>query len=137
MELSPGFGFVFFEEVNAMIVIAIVAASKIASAIANTFPIWQNQMAIMLGIDLMEKRMEFNNYVLDISEKNAKAASKQVTSKLFSQEKAPFHSENIQKADNLLREMLLEMASLEKNDAIIRQDIQKVLQHVERGQVNE
>lgn len=81
--------------------------------------------------------MESNNYVLDISEKNAKAASKQVTSNLFSQEKAPFHSENIQKADNLLREMLLEMASLEKNDTMIRQDIQKVLQHVERGQVNE
>ena len=35
MELSPGFGFVFFEEVNAMIVIVIVAASKIASAIAR------------------------------------------------------------------------------------------------------
>ena len=115
----------------------LILLDKIASAIANTFPIWQNQMAVMLGIDLMEKRMESNNYVLDISEKNAKAASKQGTSKLFSQEKAPFHSENIQKADNLLREMLLEMASLEKNDTMIRQDIQKVLQHVERGQVNE
>ena len=115
----------------------LILLDKIASAIANTFPIWQNQMAVMLGIDLMEKRMESNNYVLDISEKNAKAASKRVTTKLFSQEKAPFHSEDIQKADNLLREMLLEMASLEKNDTMIRQDIQKILQHVERGQVNE
>lgn len=115
----------------------LILLDRISNAITSVFPVWQNQMAIMLGISLTEKQMDASNRVLDITGKIIKAATKPEKPKISSQENASFRSENIQKANNLLREALSEMTSLEENDTTIRQDIQNALLHTERGHEDE
>ena len=115
----------------------LILLDRISNTIANVFPVWQNQMAIMLGISLTEKRMNASNRVLDLTGKIMKAATKPEKRKISYHENALFYSESIQKTNNLLREALSEMTSLEENDATIRQDIQNALLHTERGHDDE
>lgn len=115
----------------------LILLDRISNAITSVFPVWQNQMAIMLGISLTEKRMDASNSVLNLTEKIMKAATREVSRKISSQENAPFYLESIQKTNNLLREALSEMTSLEENDTTMRQDIQNALLHTERGHDDE
>ena len=115
----------------------LILLDRISNVITSVFPVWQNQIAIMLGISLIEKRIDADNRVLDLTGRIVKATTKPVKPKISFQESASFRSESIQEANNLLREALSEMTSLEENDTAIRQDLQNILLHTERGHDDE
>lgn len=102
---------------------------RIASAISNTLPIWQNQVAIMLGVELLEARLTVQKKAESVSLstdhshniKNLKEAQPLVdTEKIF-------------ELNQFLTTTLHEMSELEKNDLVLREGFVKATQHTERG----
>ena len=93
----------------------LVLLDRIASAISNTFPIWQSQMTLILGIERMEKRLKDQEKVLRSSSHDQ------------------FDVEQIAALNNKLKSVLEETASLETKDVLIRKDLQEVVHHIERG----
>lgn len=88
---------------------------RIASAISNTFPIWQSQMAMMLGIERIEKRLEDQKRVFQ-SSSHEQLDVKRITD-----------------LNNKLKFALEETASLEMRNIHIRKEFREVVHHIERG----
>ncbi len=112
----------------------LILIDKIAAAISNTFPIWRNQMAILLGIELLENRLDVQNKILKITEAHIEHTSNKVRrSKVFCK-KQPMEVDSILELNKKLRNALNEMTLLEKNDGNIRKDFQKMIYcYRERG----
>lgn len=95
----------------------LVLIDRISAAIANTFPIWKNQMVIMLGIERLEKRLEDQDKVLRSS----------------SSKTQPLDIKSVAVLNEKLKAALQETISLEKNDMRIRQEFQENIHYMERG----
>lgn len=91
---------------------------RLSSAISNTFPIWQNQMTILLGITELEHRLNEQDKVYQCSKKQS-ATSLNVDTIIATNEK--------------LRTTLKEAISLEKQDTEVRKHIQETMLNMERG----
>lgn len=94
----------------------LVLLDRIASVISNTFPIWQSQMVMILGIGRLEKRLE---------------DQKKIFSNLSHQESLDV--DKIAELNDTLKVALAETASLEKKDLRIRNEFQKSIHYIERG----
>lgn len=112
----------------------LVMLDKIASAITNTFPIWQNQMAVLLGIDLLESRNEAYNQVITATNRIIRKTSGRAKAKSMFPQGNSLNTEDVLEVTSALRNALSEVVLLEKNDGILRNEFQKTLHRVERGQ---
>lgn len=91
---------------------------RLSSTISNTFPIWQNQMTILLGITALEHRINEQDKVYQCSKKQSGIA---------------LNVDNIIATNKKLRTTLKEAVSLEKQDTEVRKNIQKTMLNIERG----
>lgn len=103
-----------------------VLLDKISSAITNTVPIWQTQMSLTLGVELLENRLRVQEKVMQITEEHlAKSKTVKVVRK-----KGKNNSIDIEKVLSLnhrLKEALLELEEIEKDDEEIRSSIKKII----------
>lgn len=102
---------------------------RIANAISNTLPIWQNQVAIMLGVELLEARLT--------AQKKAESASfssghSHIKNGLKGVQPLA-NTEKFLELNQFLTTTLYEMSELEKNDLELREGFAKATQHTERG----
>lgn len=102
---------------------------RIASTISNTFPIWQNQMAIMLGIDLMETRMSVQDRLASINDKCVEQTCKKIPQKKSKE----FQVDKLLELNQLLSGALDEMVCLEENNSNLRKEFLNAVDHTERG----
>lgn len=108
----------------------LVLLDRISGAITNTFPIWQSQMATMLGIESMKRRILEQNRLFG----NAKtqSSSRRGYSGIPVKNRT-VEIERIMTLNSTLKDALSETASLENQDQIIRKNIHEAVQHFERG----
>lgn len=94
----------------------LIMLDKIAGAISNTFPVWQNQMAIMLGVELLEKRLELQEKIESSNERYVGRTpfKKKGKSSLI------LDVYKIQEMNEALTKALIEMAHIEKETNITR-----------------
>ena len=93
-----------------------VMLDKIAGAISNTFPIWQNQMALMLGLELLATKTKAQGSIVDASN-NAR--------NIFSGDKDSSKAINLEQIlalNQSLSSVLTEMVQLEQNDLMLRNE---------------
>lgn len=107
----------------------LVILDRIASTISNTFPIWQNQMAIMLGIDLMETRMNVQDQLVGVSNKYVEQTSKKARRKKSNE----IQVDKLLELNRSLSRALDEMARLEENNNVLRNEFLNTVEHTERG----
>ena len=94
----------------------LVLLDRIAAAISNTFPIWQSQMVVMLGIERLEKRLEDQEKVFSNSSQQEQ-----------------LDVERIVALNRKLKDALNEADSLEKKDLRIRKEFREATHNIERG----
>ena len=107
----------------------LVILDRIAGTISNTFPIWQNQMAIMLGIDLMETRMNVQEQLLGVSNRYVEQTSKKSQRKKINE----IQLNKLLELNRSLSRALDEMARLEENNNVLRNEFLNTVEHTERG----
>lgn len=96
-----------------------VLLDKISSAITNTIPLWQTQMSLALGVELMENRMNVQEKVLRITDAHISKSNKVKSSR----KKGKISSIDIEKVLSLnhrLNQTLLDLERVEKDDEEIR-----------------
>lgn len=97
---------------------------KISATLSNTFPVWKNQMSILLGVELLENRLNVQDKVLKITQDYIEHSSKRV------KKSSKFSSDDINNLLDLneqLKTVLNDMSLAEENDAGIRKNFQKIL----------
>ena len=92
---------------------------RIASTISNTFPIWQNQIAIMIGVDLFEKRMKSQESV----SKKGMMQPHQTGRKTKKETQDEMNMGKVIELNRSLASTLTEITKIEKNDALLRETI--------------
>jgi uncharacterized protein YaaN involved in tellurite resistance len=85
----------------------LVLMDRITSAMSNTFPIWQSQMILILGIEKMDGLLENQEKVFQVTSSHQQMDVERI----------------IELTDNL-KSVLKETASLEEKDSHIRSDFQ-------------
>lgn len=104
---------------------------RIASAISNTLPIWQNQMALMLGIDLLEARLNVQDKVLDVSEKHIKQSVRKIKNGQRKSKSCDIN--HILQLNQSLKKALDEMTQLEATDDELRKEFLTTVYRGEGG----
>ena len=102
---------------------------KIAGVISNTFPIWQNQMALMLGLELLETRIEHQGSINGTNGKH----SRYFASQSLKNNQKTIDLQQILELNQSLGHVLTEMVQLEQNDETLRKEFIHVTHHIERG----
>lgn len=106
-----------------------VMLDKIAGVISNTFPIWQNQMALMLGLELLETRIEHQGSINGTNGKHSRSFDSQ---SLRNHQKT-IDLQQILELNQSLGHVLTEMVQLEQNDETLRKEFIHATHHIERG----
>lgn len=104
---------------------------RIASAISNTLPIWQNQMALMLGVDLLEARLDVQDKILDVSEKHIERSITKIKNE--QRKSKSWDINHILQLNQSLKKALDEMAQLEVTDNELRKEFLTTVYRGERG----
>ena len=107
----------------------LILLDRIASIITTTFPIWQTQMAILLGINFQSNQLELQNEIIDIAEKEMNAIN--FSKDIF------LYTDKIAKLNATLKCALNEMNSIEKKDCELRNKLRDEMQKIEGGTVYE
>ncbi len=108
----------------------LVLLDRISSAISNTFPIWQSQMVMVLGIERLEQRMNDQNQVLGNMQNHS---LRKILHSDYSLKNQPLDVDGIRALNIKLTNALRETASVEKQDLVIRKNIQEAIHDLERG----
>lgn len=106
---------------------------RMASIISNTFPVWQNQIAMILGLELLETRLDVQNKIIDLSDMHIKQASK----KLQSKKESDVSLDKILENNQILSKALNEVVELEVKNSILRKRFLDVVHGTERGKLYE
>lgn len=104
---------------------------RISATISNTFPIWNSQIIMMLGIDRLEQRITEQDQVFKNIQKYS--LKKYLHSNLF-RKNQQLDIDSILALNHKLRDVLKKTVSLERQDLSIRGNIKEALHHTERGQ---
>ena len=99
----------------------LILADKISSIIYNTFPVWCNQMAISLGIELEEKINVYNETCI----KANKEYVTYIIKKIKNNKDIDFNK--IKKLNYTFEEKINEMKTLKDEDLDIRKSIKTLL----------
>ena len=106
-----------------------VMLDKIAGVISNTFPIWQNQMALMLGLELLETSVEYQDSINGTNGKH----SRYFASQSLKNNQKTIDLQQILELNQSLGHVLTEMVRLEQNDETLRKEFIHATHHIERG----
>ncbi len=99
---------------------------KIASAISNTIPIWQNQMALLLGVELLEKRMEVQSKVIEIADSYLNKNTKKKKRSIFGK-RNDYDLEQLLSLNQRIKFVLSEIEQSQNQDKNIRNTLQNLL----------
>lgn len=101
-----------------------VLIDKISTALSNTFPVWRNQVALLLGVELFENRLNVQDEILKITQDHITQSSKKIkkTNKLSSED-----IRNLFELNKKLKTVLNDMNLAEENDLDIRETFKKIL----------
>ena len=102
---------------------------KIAGVISNTFPIWQNQMALMLGLELLETIIKHQDSINSTNGKH----SRYIASQSLKNGQKTIDLQRILELNQSLGHALTEMVQLEQNDETLRNEFIHATHHIERG----
>lgn len=105
---------------------SLLMLDKIGGIITNVFPIWQSQMAIMLGVALLETRLMVDETILNTKAKEIEKLSYKTKDKSLD-------VEQISELNHTLNHELNEWLKLTKNDETLRNNILHVIHQIERG----
>ncbi|MEG0777936.1 MAG: toxic anion resistance protein [Oscillospiraceae bacterium] len=103
---------------------------RISTVISNTFPIWNSQMTMILGVDRLEQRINAQNQVFKNIQEHSQNENLHSSR---SRNKQQLDFDGIIALNHKLRDVLKETASLEQQDMTIRKNIQEALHQIERG----
>ena len=98
---------------------------KILGAISGTIPIWRNQITILLGIEKMNRNLEIQNKVTEITQKYI--SKEKTTIGIEHKNKRELSIEKLLNTNETLKKALDELDSVEKRDGEIRLEISSSL----------
>lgn len=98
---------------------------KILGAISGTIPIWRNQITILLGIEKMNRNLEIQNKVTEITQKYITKEKEAVSIKHKNQKE--LNVEKLMNTNEVLKKALDELESVEKRDGEIRLELSSSL----------
>ena len=98
---------------------------KILGAISGTIPIWRNQITILLGIEKMNRNLEIQNKVTEITQKYISKEKAAIGIK--HKNKKELSIEKLLNTNETLKKALDELDSVEKRDGEIRLELSSSL----------
>lgn len=98
---------------------------KILGAISGTIPIWRNQITILLGIEKMNRNLEIQNKVTEITQKYI--SKEKATIGIKHKNKKELSIEKLLNTNETLKKALDELDSVEKRDGEIRLELSSSL----------
>lgn len=98
---------------------------KILGAISGTIPIWRNQITILLGIEKMNRNLEIQNKVTEITQKYI--SKEKTTIGIKHKNKRELSIEKLLNTNETLKKALDELDSVEKRDGEIRLELSSSL----------
>lgn len=98
---------------------------KILGAISGTIPIWRNQITILLGIEKMNRNLEIQNKVTEITQKYI--SKEKTTIGIEHKNKRELSIEKLLNTNETLKKALDELDSVEKRDGEIRLELSSSL----------
>lgn len=98
---------------------------KILGAISGTIPIWRNQITILLGIEKLNRNLEIQNKVTEITQKYI--SKEKATIGIKHKNKKELSIEKLLNTNETLKKALDELDSVEKRDGEIRLDLSSSL----------
>lgn len=98
---------------------------KILGAISGTIPIWRNQITILLGIEKLNRNLEIQNKVTEITQKYI--SKEKATIGIKHKNKKELSIEKLMNTNETLKKALDELDSVEKRDGEIRLELSSSL----------
>ena len=98
---------------------------KILGAISGTIPIWRNQITILLGIEKLNRNVEIQNKVTEITQKYI--SKEKATIGIKHKNKKELSIEKLLNTNETLKKALDELDSVEKRDGEIRLELSSSL----------
>lgn len=98
---------------------------KILGAISCTIPIWRNQITILLGIEKMNRNLEIQNKVTEITQKYI--SKEKATIGIKHKNKKELSIDKLLNTNETLKKALNELDSVEKRDGEIRLELSSSL----------
>lgn len=98
---------------------------KILGAISGTIPIWRNQITILLGIEKMNRNLEIQNKVTEITQKYI--TKEKTTIGIKHKNKKELSVEKLLNTNETLKKALDELNTVEKRDGEIRLELSSSL----------
>lgn len=98
---------------------------KILGAISGTIPIWRNQITILLGIEKLNRNLEIQNKVTEITQKYI--SKEKATIGIKHKNKKELSIEKVLNTNEILKKALDELDSVEKRDGKIRLELSSSL----------
>lgn len=98
---------------------------KILGAISGTIPIWRNQITILLGIEKLNRNLEIQNKVTEITQKYI--SKEKATIGIKHKNKKELSIEKLLNTNETLKKTLDELDSVEKRDGEIRLELSSSL----------
>lgn len=98
---------------------------KILGAISGTIPIWRNQITILLGIEKLNRNLEIQNKVTEITQKYI--SKEKATIGIKHKNKKELSIEKLLNTNEILKKALDELDSVEKRDGEIRLELSSSL----------
>ena len=98
---------------------------KILGAISGTIPIWRNQITILLGIEKLNRNLEIQNKVTEITQKYI--SKEKATIGIKHKNKKELSIEKLLNTNEILKKALDELDSVEKRDGKIRLELSSSL----------
>lgn len=98
---------------------------KILGAISGTIPIWRNQITMLLGIEKMNRNLEIQNKVTEITQKYI--SKEKATIGIKHKNKKELSIEKLLNTNETLKKALDELDSVEKRDGEIKVELSSSL----------
>ena len=98
---------------------------KILGTISGTIPIWRNQITILLGIEKLNRNLEIQNKVTEITQKYI--SKEKVTIGIKHKNKKELSIEKLLNTNEILKKAMDELDSVEKRDGEIKLELSSSL----------
>ena len=98
---------------------------KILGAISGTIPTWRNQITILLGIEKLNRNLEIQNKVTEITQKYI--SKEKVTIGIKHKNKKELSIEKLLNTNEILKKAMDELDSVEKRDGEIKLELSSSL----------
>lgn len=100
---------------------------KISNAVSEAFPVWRLQIALALGVELLENNANIQDKVLKMTEKSIKSASPKADKVKKLKKSANVNMKKLLELTMSMRKTLNEIEDMENGDKTIRDNFEKIL----------